>query len=108
MPVIRQQVSSMDRKPLGKTLIVLGGLPGVGKTSLARKLAQQPDMVLLRIDSIEHALRHAGSSVVAGDVSVGHVGSRSWARRRDGTPALRDCRPSHVRSYESRSGRVSR
>jgi predicted kinase len=38
-------------------LIVTGGLPGVGKSSLARELAREIDAVYLRIDSIEQALR---------------------------------------------------
>ena len=38
-------------------LIVLGGLPGTGKTTIARELARQLGAVHLRIDSIEQALR---------------------------------------------------
>ena len=38
-------------------LIVLGGLPGAGKTTIARELARQLGAVHLRIDSIEQALR---------------------------------------------------
>ena len=44
-------------------LIVLSGLPGVGKTTLARRLAAALEAVHIRIDSIEHALRSAGSRV---------------------------------------------
>jgi len=39
--------------------IVLGGLPGVGKSSLARALCEALPAVQLRIDSIEQALREA-------------------------------------------------
>lgn len=38
-------------------LIILGGLPGTGKTAIARDLARQLGAVYLRIDSIEQAIR---------------------------------------------------
>jgi predicted kinase len=38
-------------------LIVIGGLPGTGKTALARGLARALDAVHLRIDTIEQAIR---------------------------------------------------
>jgi predicted kinase len=38
-------------------LIVFGGLPGTGKTTVAKALAQTLDAVYLRIDTIEQALR---------------------------------------------------
>ena len=38
-------------------LIVFGGLPGVGKTTLAKAAAREWDAVYLRIDTIEQALR---------------------------------------------------
>lgn len=41
-------------------LIALGGLPGTGKTSIARKLSRELCAVHLRIDSIEQALMRAG------------------------------------------------
>lgn len=38
-------------------LVVFGGLPGTGKTTIARELARQLGALHLRIDSIEQALR---------------------------------------------------
>jgi predicted kinase len=42
-------------------LIVFSGLPGVGKTVIARELARQIGAVYIRIDSIEQALRDSGA-----------------------------------------------
>ena len=39
-------------------LIIFGGLPGVGKTTIARELARQVGAVHVRIDSIEQAIRN--------------------------------------------------
>ena len=49
-------------------LIVFGGRPGVGKTTLARALARRLGAVALRIDAIEQAIRDAG--VLAGGVGI--------------------------------------
>ena len=38
-------------------LIIFGGLPGVGKTSIARELARQIGAMHIRVDSIEQAIR---------------------------------------------------
>lgn len=53
-------------------LYVFGGLPGAGKTTLARTLAQDRGAVYLRIDVIEQALRDSG--MLAGEVGpAGYV-----------------------------------
>jgi predicted kinase len=41
------------------TLIVLAGLPGVGKTTIARALARVLNAVHIRIDSIEQGIRES-------------------------------------------------
>ena len=53
------------------TLIVFGGLPGTGKTTLARAAAEEHSATYLRIDTIKQALRSSG--VLVGD-DVGPAG----------------------------------
>ncbi|MFC6703942.1 2-C-methyl-D-erythritol 4-phosphate cytidylyltransferase [Flexivirga alba] len=42
------------------TLIILGGLPGVGKTTLARALARRIPLAHIRVDTIEATMVHSG------------------------------------------------
>jgi predicted kinase len=44
-------------------LIIFGGLPGSGKTTIARELARQLGSVHLRIDTIEQAIRNCAAGV---------------------------------------------
>jgi predicted kinase len=55
-------------------LIVLGGLPGVGKTTLASELARALRGVHIRIDSIEQAIRTSCVGPVALDDAGYRVG----------------------------------
>jgi predicted kinase len=54
-------------------LVVLSGLPGVGKSTIARRLAAATGAVHVRIDSIEQALRHAGLKVEGEGYGVGYA-----------------------------------
>lgn len=58
-------------------LIVLGGLPGTGKTSLGRAVADLLEATFLRIDSIEAAVEGCGFN--AADVPVGYIVANSIA-----------------------------
>ena len=48
-------------------LVIFAGLPGVGKTAIARELARQIGAVHLRIDSIEQAIRDSAIGIQALD-----------------------------------------
>jgi len=43
------------------TLIAFGGLPGTGKTVIAREVVREVNAVYVRIDSIEQAIRASGA-----------------------------------------------
>lgn len=51
-------------------LLIFSGLPGVGKTTLAKELARQLGAIYLRADTIEQAMREAGWK----DEQIGGVG----------------------------------
>ena len=70
-------------------LIVMSGLPGVGKTAISRELAIAMGAVHLRIDSIEQSLRSAGWRVEGEGYAV------AYARAADnlalGRTVIADC-----------------
>lgn len=51
-------------------LVIFAGLPGVGKTTIARMLASRLGAVYLRVDTIEQAMRDDGLS----DAAIGGMG----------------------------------
>jgi predicted kinase len=73
-------------------LIVFGGLPGTGKSTLAKAVARERGAVYLRIDTIEQALRDA--DVLRGDVGVaGYLAAYALAENnlRLGQDVVADC-----------------
>jgi len=67
-------------------LVVFAGLPGSGKTTLARRLSEALGAAYLRIDSIEHAIRTANGPAY----DIGDVGYRvGYAMARDNLRAGR-------------------
>ena len=54
----------MKSKPI---LYIFSGLPGVGKTTLAEKLAENLNATFLRIDTVEQGLRDICSFNVQGE-----------------------------------------
>ena len=70
-------------------LIVLSGLPGVGKTAIATDLARMTGGVHIRIDSIEQALRHAGVQVEGHGYDVAYAVALDNLRH--GRMVIADC-----------------
>lgn len=61
-------------------LVVFGGLPGVGKTTIASRLAAEAGAVFLRIDVIEMALHDEGVEVEGQGYAVAYALAESNLR----------------------------
>ncbi len=59
-------------------LIVFGGLPGTGKTTLAKAVAKKYTAVYLRIDTIEMAIRSNNANVLRDDVGPAGYVTAYW------------------------------
>ena len=76
-------------QPPSPLLLVFGGLPGTGKTTLSRLLAARLGAVYLRIDTIEQAMRAAGAERIG---PAGYAVARAVAagNLRLGLPVVAD------------------
>lgn len=74
------------------TLIVFGGLPGTGKTTVARRVASRLAATYLRIDVIEQAIRNAGV-LAAGVGASGYAAAEAIAEANlgDERTVVADC-----------------
>jgi predicted kinase len=70
-------------------LIILSGLPGVGKTTIARDLARATGAMHVRIDSIEQSLRRAGYRVEGEGYDVAYAVAEDNLRA--GRTVIADC-----------------
>jgi len=73
-------------------LVVFGGLPGTGKTTIARQLAARRSATYLRIDDVEQAIRTAG--VLTGDIGpAGYFVANALAASNltNGVTVVADC-----------------
>ena len=72
-------------------LIISGGLPDTGKTTIARELACQVGVMHLRIDSIEQAIRDCSPDAVGIDEAGYRVASVVALRHGDTSSRVKSC-----------------
>lgn len=78
----------MDSLPI---LVIFAGLPGVGKSTIARELARQLGAVFLRVDSIEQGLRNSGLVSQIDDSGYCVAYAMAEDHLRQGRSVIADC-----------------
>ncbi len=77
--------------PTRPTLIVLGGLPGSGKSTIAKMLARKLALVYVRVDEIEQALLRHRPGVDVGAAGYGIAYAVASANLALGLGVVADC-----------------
>ena len=72
-------------------LVVFGGLPGTGKTTISRSVAVRRDATYLRIDVIEQAIRTSGALKEVGPVGYVVANALAAASLANGQTVIADC-----------------
>lgn len=88
---VRSLAGDTINRRIRPLLIVFGGLPGTGKTTLAKAVAKKYAAVYLRIDTIEMAIR--SSNVLRDDVGPAGYVSAYWVPEENlrlGQPVVAD------------------
>jgi len=63
---------SIEAMSQSALLVVFGGLPGTGKTTISRELTRRLAATYLRVDAIEQSLKAAGFAVDANGYAIAH------------------------------------
>jgi predicted kinase len=82
---------SNSRRRSFAMLIVFGGLPGTGKTTISRELAKRISATWLRIDVIEHAIRAFQSTEDVGAIGYDIANVLAEANLLNGQKVVADC-----------------
>jgi predicted kinase len=72
-------------------LVVFGGLPGTGKTTIAREVVRRRRAAYLRIDAIEQAIRAAGLAPDVGPAGYAVAYGVAAGNLACGTTVVADC-----------------